>query len=240
MSTDTLYYDRYWTPEGFLPHGRPFPELERFITERGSVGQAWLDVGCGDGMTSGPTIRATGAAYTGVDVSRAGVDRAREAGLDVMLIPDSGEMPIAGATFDFAVCVEVMEHLFAPQETAREILRVLKPGGTLFATVPNATYWRRRAEAVVGRFDPIGDDLSLQEPWRDPHIRFFTAKTLKRMLEAQGFTNVQVGGHAGKWVQDWPKVGPRLTAGNSAAYRALEQRFPGLLGKRLNVTAHKP
>jgi SAM-dependent methyltransferase len=168
------------------------------------------------------------------------VEEARAIGLDARLIEDAGALPFEDDTFDGVVSVEVLEHLFEPQVAAREILRVLKPTGLFFATVPNVSYWRRRMElGLLGRFDPIGDDLSIDQPWRDPHIRFFTPRTLHRMLVSEGFTDVDVAGHAGAWVSDWPKLG-RGRTGNSAAYRWLEERAPGLLGKRLNVVARKP
>lgn len=39
-------------------------------------------------------------------------------------------------TFDFVVCTEVLEHTLQPFHAADEILRILKPGGKLFLSVP--------------------------------------------------------------------------------------------------------
>lgn len=236
----TAYYDRYWTADGFQPTGNTFKELAEFIDGTAKAGTAWLDVGCGDGRTSGVPLASKGTVYTGVDVSRTAVAEAQEIGLDARLIEDASDLPFEDDSFDGVVMVEVLEHLFEPQLAAREILRVMKPGAIFFATVPNVAYWRRRLElGLLGRFDPIGDDLSIEQPWRDPHIRFFTPATMQRMLAGQGFVDVKVGGHAGAWISDWPKVG-RGRTGNSATYRWLERRAPALLGKRLNVVARKP
>lgn len=38
--------------------------------------------------------------------------------------------------FDFVVCTEVLEHTLQPFQAADEILRMLKPGGKLFLSVP--------------------------------------------------------------------------------------------------------
>lgn len=43
---------------------------------------------------------------------------------------------IADGTFDFVVCTEVLEHTLQPFHAADEILRILKPGGKLFLSVP--------------------------------------------------------------------------------------------------------
>jgi SAM-dependent methyltransferase len=235
----SAYYETYWTEGGFRPTGRAFPALLSALDILVRPGSAWLDVGCGDALTSGPALAQRGAAYMGVDISEAGVEQALKNGFEAQIIEDAAHLPFADGRFDGVICVEVFEHLFDPRSAASEIYRVLGSGGVLFATVPNAAYWRRRAELLLGRFDPIGDDLSVDEPWRDPHIRFFTRKTLRSMLQLEGF-EVKVAGHGGYLVRDLPKVGPRLTRSSSRMYRSLERRFPGLLALRLQALASKP
>jgi SAM-dependent methyltransferase len=41
------------------------------------------------------------------------------------------------ATFDVVILSAVLEHLYNPDETVREIARVLRPGGAVFIDVPN-------------------------------------------------------------------------------------------------------
>jgi SAM-dependent methyltransferase len=240
--SDTSYYDAYWTADGFQPTGGAFPEVRQFVGEHVQPGEPWLDFGCGDGRTSGLCLVEHGADYTGVDVSQSAIGLARAAGLNAQLLSDRDPvLPFPDESFAGAVAVEVLEHLFEPQVGARELVRVLRPGGVLFVTLPNIAYWRRRLELLcLGRFDPIGDDLSIEQPWRDPHIRFFTPKTLRRMLECEGFSQVHVGGHSGALLADLPKVGPRFVGRKSVAYAAAERRAPTLLGKRLHAIAVKP
>jgi len=40
------------------------------------------------------------------------------------------------ASFDCVICLEVLEHVADPFSAARELLRILRPGGALFLTVP--------------------------------------------------------------------------------------------------------
>ena len=47
-----------------------------------------------------------------------------------------GAFPFGNAEFDSAVCNQVLEHVFNPDDFVREIARVLKPGGALLLTVP--------------------------------------------------------------------------------------------------------
>jgi SAM-dependent methyltransferase len=48
------------------------------------------------------------------------------------------EMPIKDDSFDAVLCTQVFEHLEWPRESAKEIYRVIKPGGKLYLTAPMA------------------------------------------------------------------------------------------------------
>ena len=116
------YYERYWTGEGFNPTGNGSPELNATLDGLVRRGTPWLDLGCGDALTSGPALVERGARYTGVDISAAAVgQQARRNGYDARVIEDAGELPFADDSFDGVVCVEVFEHLFDPRGTAAEI-----------------------------------------------------------------------------------------------------------------------
>ena len=116
-----------------------------------------------------------------------------------------------------------------------EIRRVLRPGGRLVASVPNAAYWRLRANLAFGVWNPLGDELSVERPWRDPHIRFFTPQTLERMLRLAGFTDVETGGHGGRGLDH---VSTRHTSfGQGRAYRLAERRWPSLFGLTIHAVA---
>ncbi len=47
-------------------------------------------------------------------------------------------LPFADASFDVVVCTQVLEHVPEPAETLRELRRVLRPGGKLLLTAPQA------------------------------------------------------------------------------------------------------
>jgi SAM-dependent methyltransferase len=54
------------------------------------------------------------------------------------VVADAHRLPLRDATVDVAVLAEIVEHLARPEEAAAEVFRVLRPGGTLVATVPFA------------------------------------------------------------------------------------------------------
>jgi SAM-dependent methyltransferase len=54
----------------------------------------------------------------------------------VDVLGDGDRLPFADESFDAAISIAVFEHLSDPFGAAREILRVLKPGGVLYLQVP--------------------------------------------------------------------------------------------------------
>jgi len=73
------------------------------------------------------------------DVSKYNL-RVEYANLDPKTEPDyccdATNIPVPDATFDAAVCSEVLEHVPSPEAVLQEAHRVLKPGGTLLLCVP--------------------------------------------------------------------------------------------------------
>jgi hypothetical protein len=94
---------------------------------------------------------------------------------------------------------------------------------------------------LLGRWNPLGDENGAREPWRDPHIRFFNVPSLSHMLQAAGFSEVVVSGHAGAVLRDIPWLGRRFPGrSGNFLYRAAESAWPSLLGYALNAVGSKP
>lgn len=232
------YYERYWTGD-WSPVNEVGPFVDHIVTAALAESHDCIDVGCGNGLTASRWNRPD-LALTGVDVSREAVVAARARGIDAVVVSDAAVLPFKQEKFDLALCLEVFEHLVAPAEAAAEILRILRPGASLIATVPNSAYWRRRADlAVLGRWNPLGDPGSVSEPWRDPHIRFFTKASLEAMLHVVGFEHVFVGAHGGGFMRDIPVTPSLRHRGASHFYQRLERKAPALLGARLHAVAAK-
>lgn len=226
------FYERYWSPGGFNPQGELAPETRRLIDRLVQPGARLIDVGCGDGGGLGEWAKARGCDYLGLDVAEAAVTRARARGLEAQRIDDASHLPLATSSLGIAICLEVLEHLVDPQNAVQELRRVLEPGGLLIASMPNAAYWVRRAElGILGRFNPYGYDMSVSEPWNDPHLRFFTRGTAKAMLERCGFSAVRI--HA----ESHQPFSPRTRIEGSETYLKLMRRWPSLLAPTLLIEA---
>jgi SAM-dependent methyltransferase len=97
-------------------------------TMRGRV----LDVGCGEMPFRG--FLPAEASYTGIDVPAA-VDFGMRRHTEIIAF-DGRHIPFPDEAFDHVLCTEVLEHAAEPDALVAEIWRVLRPGGTLVATVP--------------------------------------------------------------------------------------------------------
>jgi hypothetical protein len=108
------------------------------------------------------------------------------------------------------------------------------------ATVPNVSHWKQRADlALRGRWNPTGDELSVAQPWRDPHLRFFTPSALERMLRACGFERVAIGGRQGSIVRNLPGLERFARSEPGPLWRWLVERIP-TLGAGLYAVAQTP
>jgi SAM-dependent methyltransferase len=242
------YYEGYWehgidawSPANISITGFEEKLLAPFVGPSCRV----LDYGCGDGAHAGTYLATRCCSYQGIDVSHAAVAAASEKGLRAQVFDPEVPLPFAGNSFDLIVCFEVLEHTFAPAEIVQEQRRVLEAGGSLVGSVPNITHLPNRLLLLAGFFSPGGSpSTSLKKPWADPHIRFFSKRTLAAMLRQAGFRRVRVSG-APFSIEEFPVAyrSPRavrsVLRGASKPAAWLGRAWPSLFSSRLYFIAEK-
>jgi SAM-dependent methyltransferase len=92
-----------------------------------------LDFGCGSKPYE--SLFTGAKSYLGVDIAVSGHSHKNS---KVDFYYDGKKLPFPDGRFDAVVCFEVFEHVFNLEEVIVEIRRVLKPGGTLFISIPFA------------------------------------------------------------------------------------------------------
>ena len=100
-------------------------------------GRRILDAGCGSGPLSA-ALRARGAVVTGLDVSTAMIDLARQRlgeDADLHVANLGAPLPFADAEFDDVIASLVLHYLEDWAGPLSELRRVLKPGGRLMVSV---------------------------------------------------------------------------------------------------------
>lgn len=140
-----------------------------------TAGARVLDVACGTGVVS-LTAARRGAKVTGIDLTPELIAHAKENAalmrLDVTFREADAELlPFEDAKFD--VVVSQFGHMFAPRPevAVREMLRVLKPGGTVaFSTWPPELFVGK-SFALMGKYSPPPPPgVSPPVQWGDPNI----------------------------------------------------------------------
>lgn len=134
-----------------------------------------LDVACGTGVVA-VTAARLGARVTGIDLTPELLEAARKnsqvAGVQVDWHEgDVEQLPFDSVTYD--VVVSQFGHMFAPRPdvAVREMLRVLKPGGTIaFSTWPPELFVGRMFALVSRYLPPPPPGIAPPPQWGDPNL----------------------------------------------------------------------
>ena len=169
----------------------PDAEPERFALRRDwllarvSPGDKVLDLGCGAGEFAA-ALGAHEAIAVAVDAAPEAVRRAKERGVDALLVKPDAPLPFTEAQFDAVWIGETLEHLVDPVGALHEVRRVLRPRGRLLATTPDHPPALLRALAD----DP--DRFAEHFSPRTDHLRFFNERSLRALLTDLGFQDVEI------------------------------------------------
>jgi len=106
-----------------------------------------LDLGCGDGLLLS-FLKEKGITGKGLDISEEGVEKAKSKGLNASVYDFSGKLPFQDGVFDVVVSLDVLEHLYDPENFIREAKRVSK--NNLIIGVPNFNSLPARLQALLG------------------------------------------------------------------------------------------
>lgn len=156
-------------------------------------GDVILDMPCGRGFYLNMFRYVSNCTLIGADLDWDVMQKARH---NVGHLPDIMlnhasiyEMPYPNDTFDAVILSEVLEHLDDDVAGLKEVYRVLKPGGVIAITVPNANYpfwWDPINKSLETLFDTKIRNGPLAGIWAN-HVRLYTREQLRESVEAAGF-----------------------------------------------------
>lgn len=124
------------------------------------------DIGCGTGLLTQEL--AEFGNVVGVDSDINSVNYCKTRGVDVKMI-ESSDLPLSSNNFDFALCLDVLEHIEDDNHTLREINRILVPGGYAIIFCPAFSFLWSNNDVV------------------SKHFRRYTLPELTRKAENAGF-----------------------------------------------------
>jgi|SRR5947209_10958173 len=172
-----------------------------------------LDVGCGYGAL-GELLKARGHEVSGVELVPEAATHARRF-LDRVEVADveTDGMPFAAGSFDAIILADVLEHLIDPWQVAKQAAELLAPGGCVIASVPNVQNIDVLRRLVRGRWDYRERGILDRG-----HLRFFTVRTLRRMLEEAGLRVTRTVPH---YRRTWRRsLANLMTFGRASAFLA--------------------
>lgn len=181
------HYARFW-------RAQLAPAQETLLSMAGlRPGERVIDIACGTGLVSIPAARAVApdGELLGTDLSETMVEtaaaEAAKAGLSHARFARMGaeDLDAPDAGFDAALCALGLMYVPEPLDAAREMYRVLEPGGRAVAAV-----WGARENCGWAGIFPVMDARVNSEVC-PLFFRLGTGETLARTFSAAGFGDVE-------------------------------------------------
>lgn len=164
-----------------------------------------LDVGCGSGYL-GEIFKKNGCWVAGIESD---CNRARQAqglldGFVKADIESLEKLDYPEGFFDCIVLADVLEHLRRPDAALILFRRYLNDNGYLVVSIPNVARLDVRLKFLCGKFDYDNGGILDKT-----HLRFFTEKTARKLLEGCGYsiTKVDYSGFFSKFRMPGPFSG---------------------------------
>ncbi len=175
------FYEDVWAELPDDPEPWAWERRRALLLGELQPGERVLDLGCGAGRFVA-ALRQAGADAIGVDLAEGALERARRNVPGADFSPTTE--PIPDSSVDLVWCSEVIEHVPDTAALLSEARRVLKTGGRILVTTPSYDLPRRVPIALLrweAHFDPLGQ-----------HVRFYSRRSLARVLTTFAFEDVEV------------------------------------------------
>jgi 2-polyprenyl-3-methyl-5-hydroxy-6-metoxy-1,4-benzoquinol methylase len=145
-----------------------------------------LDLGTGNGALCAQ-LSAAGFESVGVEYDAKGVEMAKREYPSLRFYQlgvqdDPMELARLEKPFEAVVSTEVIEHLFSPHLLPRFAAKTLQSGGFIVVSTPYHGYLKNLALSLLGAWDKHHTAM-----WHGGHIKFWSRKTLSRLLVENGF-----------------------------------------------------
>ena len=180
-----------------------------------------LELGCSTGYMSRYMTQKRDCSVTGIEVDAAAAAQAGEYCREI-LVRDLNRLGwtlgLPKRAFDVILMGDVLEHLVDPPQVLIQTRALLDSNASLVICLPNVVHWSTRLKILFGRFDyeSIG---TLDHT----HLRFYTVKTAREMIESAGY----------RITKFHPAIGGRLSGHARPVWQTLARWFPGVFAFQL-------
>lgn len=179
----TNYSYRWHHDDGENSFPYLYNSLSKILYNNNNQALIHLDLGCGNGFLTKKISNFFKETH-GYDVSESGINIAKKnSDYKVKYFQtDINLTNIQKNFYDFVTLIEVIEHIYDPEKFLRLIKSKMKPGGKILISTPFHGYFKNLAISLLNKFDHHFDPL-----WLHGHIKFFSKKTLTKIIENSGF-----------------------------------------------------
>ncbi|TAE28687.1 MAG: class I SAM-dependent methyltransferase [Cytophagales bacterium] len=191
-----------------------------------------LDVGCGYGDNARILMR-NDRIIDGITLSEQEAESASKFLSSVFIHNlENGLPPEVTRQYDVVICSHVLEHIAYPTQLLSDIRKHLSPTGILIVALPNIMAYSSRLKLIRGDFDYEDSGI-----WDNTHLRWYTFKTGKLLLESNGFSVIKatVSGDI-PLLSVLGKINYNV---RQSIYKILSRISPGLFGGQLLYVAKK-
>jgi glycosyltransferase involved in cell wall biosynthesis len=149
-------------------------------------------------------------------------------------LDDDWTAVIGDTRFNTVFALDVLEHLRSPERAIEQIFSVMAPGGKLYASTGNISYWIIRGIHMLGQFN-YGRRGILDLT----HTRLFTVRSFRRLLQNAGF-RIDAISCFGPPIADLAKSRSRILLLIDRLFALLAQYWKGLFGYQILIEATRP
>jgi SAM-dependent methyltransferase len=154
-------------------------ELPRIVRRLGQPGAA-LEIGAGNGAFLAHLRKAGFSSITGVEPSSAAAAKAPPDIFPLIRLGMFRAEDFEPSSLSLLTCFQTLEHVENPRQLSEAAFRLLRPGGAVYFVAHDR---QSLVNKMMGTKSPIFDI---------EHLQLFSRESMRYMLEAAGFTGIEV------------------------------------------------
>ncbi len=176
-------FDYDWINNNTVHHEYLIKSIENTLKNLNTSNIELLDIGCGNGVLTSK-ISKFFKHTTGIDLSGTGIELAQKMKNERLTFKNMSieDMIESKKKFKFITSFEVIEHQYLPDDFLNKINKILEDDGILLLSTPYNGYIKNLIISLLGK-----NDWHYNPLWRHGHIKFFSVKTLRNILEKCNF-----------------------------------------------------
>ena len=172
-------FDYDWINNNTVHHKYLIKSVEDILKQLNTSDIDLLDVGCGNGVLTSK-ISKFFKHTTGIDLSGTGIEQAEKIKNEKLIFKNMSIEDVINSKkkFKFITSFEVIEHQYLPDDFLNKINQILDDNGIFLLSTPYNGYIKNLIISILGK-----NDWHYNPLWRHGHIKFFSVKTLTKILK---------------------------------------------------------